>query len=192
MSRFIACIVAIAVLLGGSWQAEALKIGLIGSVNPRNNATAVLGGSHSIEFSKDNAANVAASDYDDLDVVLLMRRAGNQNLVDFVSGGGLLITSVAGATDWAVNTESLLGATSSSTTNFIPLGGGTVTITADGDAAGFGDAGSFISDGNTTLFRTFTAVDSGAKTLATRDPVGPDDEATVISAGFGPDRKSVV
>lgn len=120
-----------------------------------------------------------SSDYTGVDAVVLLRTSGDFNLVNYVLGGGLLVTEWTGA-DWAMS--NLLGGAVSGG-GFI--GTGTpVTFTADGLAVGLGTGigGSYSAGGSSEFFRSFSSIGSGS-VLAT----SPGNVAAIVggSAGSG-------
>ena len=80
------------------------------------------------------SASSSLADLQALDQVWLIRSNGDQDLIDYVFGGGTLVTEWDAAT-WALNTASLLDATDS-----YGCGGcrDDVTFTAQGVGLGFG------------------------------------------------------
>ncbi|MEO1307925.1 MAG: VPLPA-CTERM sorting domain-containing protein [Pseudomonadota bacterium] len=166
--------IAIATLtISVATSAGAATVGTIGSsfANDFLNANG-----HTASTVSSTAAELA-----DLDTVILHRGGtGNQDLIDFVAAGGLLITEWSSSA-WVLNTASLLDATDA--------GGGFVQT---GTVISFTDAGlatdldeltgpSFSSVGATEFFRDFTNIGSSVDILATR----PGDEATILGGSFG-------
>jgi hypothetical protein len=102
------------------------------------------------------AGAITAANLAGLDVVILLRTAGNADLTAWVNAGGLLITEWDSA-DWAANTSGMLDATIS--------GGGfvanpdLVTFTAAGLAAGLGTGltNPYSDQGRTDFFRNVTS-----------------------------------
>jgi len=115
-----------------------------------------------------------------IDVVFDIRITGNQALIDFVAGGGLLVTEFSG-TNWVLNTAHLLTGTDASAGN---LGSGTpVTFTSAGLARGLGDGlPNPYSDGSATeFFRNYTNLGPDVEILATRGANLP----AIIGGSYG-------
>lgn len=82
----------------------ALSIALLNS--PTGNPTFVANFQSFIE-GEGHSFSRNPSSYDGVDIVFDIRLDGNQNLIDFVANGGLLVTEYSG-TRWVLNTAQLL------------------------------------------------------------------------------------
>ena len=163
---------AAATLLATS--AGAATIGTIGSSFANNFLNA---NGHTASTVSANAASLAG-----LDAVILHRSGmGNQDVIDFVANGGLLITEWS-ASVWALNTAGLLDATD---TGGGLIGTGTpITFTAAGQATNLDDQSgpTYNTAGPASeFFRTFTNIGSDVDVLATR----PGDEAVILAGTYG-------
>lgn len=122
-----------------------------------------------------NAAELAG-----VDVAILLRAVGNTDVVDWIAGGGCLITEWDGAA-WAVDGASLLDA---SVATYGQIGTGTpVTITADGISAGLaaGISNPYTAGPASEFFHTFTGIGSGVNVMATR----PGDIPAILGGQYG-------
>jgi hypothetical protein len=151
---------------------------------PANAAVVMLQGFNSnAEISTFLTANghtvvPTSSNYTGVDVVVLLRADGDANLLNWVTGGGNLLTEWSGA-DWALNTANLLNAD--------VTGGGfigtntTVSFTPEGLAAGLGTGvGSSYSAAHASEFaRSIANVGAGTSVWATIPGNAP-----VVVAGF--------
>ena len=153
------------------------------SAVPASAATVMIKGFNSTgaitSFLGTNGHTVVADSniYTGVDAVVLLRTSGDTDLVNFVLGGGRLVTEWDGA-DWAMS--NLLGGSVS--------GGGfvgtntTVTFTAAGISAGLGiGVGPSYSAGNASeFFRNFSSIGTGS-VLATR----PGNIAAIVGGTAG-------
>lgn len=112
------------------------------------------------------SGGVTAAALAGLDVAILLRTAGSNDLNAFVQNGGLLITEWDGA-DWAVNTMDYFGAQISGG-GFIGTGTA-ITVTAAGLAMGMDDGltNPWSGGSATEFFRNFSSTGT-ADILATR------------------------
>ena len=119
-----------------------------------------------------------------LDVIVSLRVAINQSVADRVEAGALLITEWD-ASDSTLNSFFLLDA--ADTGGDMIATGTTITLTAEGLAAGFGadlPSGAWSDGGATEFFRTFGAIGPSVEVLATR----PGDIPVLLGGSFGAGR----
>ncbi len=116
-----------------------------------------------------------------LDTLILNRVSGNQAVIDFVAGGGLLITEWS-ASAWALNTANLLDADDTGG-GFIGTGTN-ITFNAAGQATNLDDLSgtTYNTVGSATqFFRSFDNIGASVDVLATR----PGGEAVILAGTFG-------
>ncbi len=129
----------------------------------------------------DNGSTIPdAGDLSGVDVAILLRSTGNNDVENWVQAGGCLITEWTGA-DWALNSGNLLDAGVS--------GGGIVgtdtpvTVTADGIAAGLADGitNPYSAGPASEFFRNFTGIGPSVSIMATR----PTDVPAILGGPSG-------
>jgi hypothetical protein len=152
---------------------EAATIGLLGTTS--NTALTT--------FLTNNGNTVVnlntTPNFTGLDTVILLRNsptgATSTNLINFVQGGGRLITEFTGS-QWALNQANLLQAQDIGGSN---LGFSTpVTFTSEGISSGLANGvgvNNSYSDGSRTeVFRNFNITGSGVDVLATKPSTNPN------------------
>lgn len=159
---------------------------VLATASPASAATFMLKGSNnntqisSFLTSQGHTVVANSSDYTGVDAVILLRTIGDPNLVNYVLGGGTLVTEWIGA-DWAMS--NLLGGAVLSGFAGSGIGFNTpVTFTAEGIAAGLGNGvGNSYSAGDASqFFRTFSDIGTGS-VLATR----PGGVAAIVGGNAG-------
>jgi hypothetical protein len=172
---------ALLIILGG--MADAADIGLCGNNSSSDVASLLTSNGHTVtEFgsSAPSSAQLAG-----LDVLIMLRFSGNTDIKNFVSNGGLLITEW-NASEWALNTESLLDADD---TGGGMIGTGTqITFTPAGATLGQGVSNPYSSGERTEYFRAFANIGSSVDILATR----PGNIPAIIGGASGSGRVLII
>jgi hypothetical protein len=162
MSKFRISFFGFIILIVMAFPAWGANVGLFGFNSNSDIASFLSGNGHTVTDFGGTAPT--AIQLAGLDVLILLRTSGTNDIANFVTSGGLLITEWD-ASVWTLNTANLIDADD---TGGSGIGSTPITFTSAGASLAQGVNNPYSDGGSTEFFRSFANIGVTVDILATR------------------------